>query len=154
MFSKLAISQFCIDLATPKNMIVDVSRTNQITLFKYGTTTTKSNSPDCWFEQLSVLFPFERLFRRPTTIRNAVAQFDVAQPRRCRLVCWDLGGQVGLRSLWDKYFADADAAIFVVDTSAPDRFEETATILSFVIHLVSINLFNIVCRFTVAVYWC
>jgi hypothetical protein len=60
----------------------------------------------------------------------AVAQFDAGQPRRCRLVCWDLGGDVGLRSLWDKYFVDADAAVFVVDTSAPERFEEAASILS------------------------
>jgi len=34
-----------------------------------------------------------------------------------------------LRSLWDKYFVDADAAVFVVDTSAPERFEEAASIL-------------------------
>ena len=59
-----------------------------------------------------------------------VAQFDVAQPRRCRLVCWDLGGQRSLRALWETYFADADACLFVVDATAADRLEEACTILS------------------------
>ena len=37
------------------------------------------------------------------------------------LMFWDLGGQTGLRSIWDKYYADSHAILFVVDSSAPDR---------------------------------
>ena len=37
------------------------------------------------------------------------------------LLVWDLGGQAGLRSIWDKYFADSHGLIFVVDTAAPGR---------------------------------
>ena len=34
---------------------------------------------------------------------------------------WDLGGQTGLRSIWDKYYADSHAIIYVVDASCPER---------------------------------
>ena len=37
------------------------------------------------------------------------------------LMLWDLGGQTGLRSIWDKYYADSHAIIYVVDASAPER---------------------------------
>lgn len=41
-----------------------------------------------------------------------------------KLVFWDLGGQVGLRSIWEKYYAEAHAVIFVVDAAAPHRFDD------------------------------
>lgn len=34
---------------------------------------------------------------------------------------WDLGGQSGLRSIWDKYYSDSHAVLFVVDSSTPER---------------------------------
>ena len=34
---------------------------------------------------------------------------------------WDLGGQSGLRSIWDKYYSDSHAILFVVDSSDPQR---------------------------------
>lgn len=37
-------------------------------------------------------------------------------------MCWDLGGQVGLRSIWDKYYSDSHAIIFVVDAADRSRF--------------------------------
>jgi ADP-ribosylation factor related protein 1 len=40
------------------------------------------------------------------------------------LVFWDLGGQAGLRSIWDKYYSEAHGLIFVVDASEPQRFDE------------------------------
>ncbi|KAJ1564588.1 hypothetical protein HK405_014483, partial [Cladochytrium tenue] len=43
---------------------------------------------------------------------------------RVRLNFWDLGGQPGLRGLWDKYFAEAHAVVFVVDASDEGRVEE------------------------------
>ncbi|KAK3279761.1 hypothetical protein CYMTET_12370 [Cymbomonas tetramitiformis] len=41
-----------------------------------------------------------------------------------KLVFWDLGGQAGLRSIWEKYYAEAHAILYVVDASEESRFEE------------------------------
>lgn len=41
-----------------------------------------------------------------------------------KLIVWDLGGQTGLRNIWDKYYSDCHAILFVVDASKPERFEE------------------------------
>lgn len=35
-----------------------------------------------------------------------------------------LSGQVRMRSIWDKYYADAHGVIFVVDAADVARFEE------------------------------
>lgn len=40
------------------------------------------------------------------------------------MVCWDLGGQRGLRGIWDKYFKEAQALIFVIDATDASRVEE------------------------------
>lgn len=41
------------------------------------------------------------------------------------LIFWDLGGQSGLRSIWDKYFDESHAVMYVVDASQPARFDES-----------------------------
>lgn len=38
--------------------------------------------------------------------------------------CWDLGGQESLRTLWEGYFNDAHAVVFVVDSTDRARIEE------------------------------
>lgn len=38
-----------------------------------------------------------------------------------KLIFWDLGGQVGLRSIWEKYFEEAHAVVFVVDSADHER---------------------------------
>ena len=43
------------------------------------------------------------------------------EAHHAQLLFWDLGGQAGLRSIWDKYFADSHALIFVVDSTRPAR---------------------------------
>lgn len=40
------------------------------------------------------------------------------QMQQMQLVFWDLGGQSGLRSIWDKYYAESNAVLYVVDASA------------------------------------
>jgi ADP-ribosylation factor related protein 1 len=42
---------------------------------------------------------------------------NIAKLEACgsKLVIWDLGGQKGLRSIWEKYYAEAHALVFVVD---------------------------------------
>jgi GTPase SAR1 family protein len=37
---------------------------------------------------------------------------------------WDLGGAFGLRGIWESYFADADACVYVVDGADEDALEE------------------------------
>nr|QXF29057.1 Arfrp1 [Gefionella okellyi] len=51
---------------------------------------------------------------------------------RIRLVCWDLGGQLSLRAIWEKYYREAQALIFVIDSAAPDRFSEARQTLELV----------------------
>ncbi|VDP02892.1 unnamed protein product [Soboliphyme baturini] len=36
---------------------------------------------------------------------------------------WDLGGQEELQSLWDKYYAEAQGVIFVIDASDHERLQ-------------------------------
>ncbi|CAH8628845.1 unnamed protein product [Heterobilharzia americana] len=42
-----------------------------------------------------------------------------------RLKFWDLGGQEELQSLWDKYYAESNGIIFVVDSADCNRFDES-----------------------------
>ncbi|VVT58026.1 uncharacterized protein SAPINGB_P006000 [Magnusiomyces paraingens] len=37
---------------------------------------------------------------------------------------WDVGGSENLRSLWDSYYSDAHAVVFVVDSTDRERLEE------------------------------
>ena len=42
-----------------------------------------------------------------------------------RLNFWDLGGQEELQALWDKYYAECHAVIYVVDSGDRERVEES-----------------------------
>ena len=44
---------------------------------------------------------------------------NIAKLEACdsKLIIWDLGGQKGLRSIWEKYYAEAHAVVFVIDGS-------------------------------------
>lgn len=46
-----------------------------------------------------------------------------------KLVFWDLGGQPGLRSIWEKYYEEAHAVIYVIDSACPSRFEDSKSAL-------------------------
>lgn len=46
-----------------------------------------------------------------------------------KLVLWDLGGQLGLRSIWEKYYEEAHAVIYVIDATCPSRFEDSKSAL-------------------------
>lgn len=46
-----------------------------------------------------------------------------------KLVFWDLGGQLGLRSIWEKYYEEAHAVVFVIDAASPSRFEDSKSAL-------------------------
>mmetsp|Transcript_12998 Transcript_12998/g.16847 ORF Transcript_12998/g.16847 Transcript_12998/m.16847 type:complete len:193 (+) Transcript_12998:194-772(+) len=59
--------------------------------------------------------------RIPPTIGLNIGKMDV---NNCQCMFWDLGGQIRMRSIWDKYYAEAQAMIFVVDSADADRMEE------------------------------
>ncbi|KAG8638421.1 ADP-ribosylation factor-related protein 1 isoform X2 [Manihot esculenta] len=46
-----------------------------------------------------------------------------------KLVFWDLGGQPGLRSIWEKYYEEAHAVIYLIDATCPSRFEDSKSAL-------------------------
>jgi len=56
------------------------------------------------------------------TVGLNLGKIDVG---RTRLSFWDLGGQEELQSLWDKYYAECHAIIYVVDSVQVDRIEES-----------------------------
>lgn len=40
------------------------------------------------------------------------------------LLCWDVGGAAGLRSIWSKYYGECHALVFLVDAADRQRFDE------------------------------
>eukprot|EP00898_Chlorokybus_atmophyticus_P006876 jgi/Chlat1/718/Chrsp104S01199 len=44
--------------------------------------------------------------------------------RKAKLIFWDLGGQASLQTIWDKYFEEANAVLYVFDSTCPERFAE------------------------------
>lgn len=60
--------------------------------------------------------------RITTTVGLNIGKIDVDG---VRLNFWDLGGQQELQSLWDKYYAECHAVIYIVDSSDRDRVSES-----------------------------
>eukprot|EP01089_Gocevia_fonbrunei_P007524 TRINITY_DN18689_c0_g1_i1.p1 TRINITY_DN18689_c0_g1~~TRINITY_DN18689_c0_g1_i1.p1 ORF type:complete len:210 (-),score=39.14 TRINITY_DN18689_c0_g1_i1:30-659(-) len=71
-------------------------------------------------QQKESIFAPERI--APTVGLN-IGRIEVS--RRIRLVFWDLGGQIGLRSIWEKYFDETHALVYVIDSGDIERLEET-----------------------------
>ncbi|XP_018335827.1 ADP-ribosylation factor-related protein 1 [Agrilus planipennis] len=57
-----------------------------------------------------------------TTVGLNIGKISVAG---ISLNFWDLGGQSELQSLWDKYYAESHAIIYIIDSSDRDRIEES-----------------------------
>ncbi|RLN40776.1 ADP-ribosylation factor-related protein 1-like [Panicum miliaceum] len=60
-----------------------------------------------------------------------------------KLVFWDLGGQVGLRTIWEKYYEEAHAIMYVIDAATASSFEDAKSALEKVIrheHLIGAPL--------------
>lgn len=60
-----------------------------------------------------------------TTVGLNIGQIDV---HGIRLNFWDLGGQQELQSLWDKYYEESHAVIYVIDSNDRDRMDESKQI--------------------------
>lgn len=46
------------------------------------------------------------------------------EAHKSKLIFWDLGGQLGLRTIWEKYYEEAHAVLYVVDAAGSDRFDD------------------------------
>ncbi|KAF6206742.1 hypothetical protein GE061_017978 [Apolygus lucorum] len=57
-----------------------------------------------------------------TTVGLNIGKIDIAG---VRLNFWDLGGQEELQSLWDKYYAECHAIIYIVDSNDRERIPES-----------------------------
>jgi len=66
--------------------------------------------------------PSPRDLKIPPTVGLNIGRVEVD---RTRLIFWDLGGQQGLRVLWDKYFSDAHAIIYLIDSTDRARLHES-----------------------------
>ena len=47
---------------------------------------------------------------------------------------WDLGGQKAIRNLWENYYQQCDAIIYVIDSSDNYRLDETGSELYTILH--------------------
>ncbi|XP_037078125.1 ADP-ribosylation factor-related protein 1-like isoform X2 [Pollicipes pollicipes] len=75
-----------------------------------------------------------------TTVGLNIGQVDIAG---IRINFWDLGGQEDLQSLWDKYYAECHAVIYVVDSADRQRMDESKEVFDRVIgseHLIGVPL--------------
>ena len=61
------------------------------------------------------------LDRIPPTIGLNIGKMDV---NHCQCLFWDLGGQVRMRDIWCKYYAEAHGMVFVVDSADRSRWDE------------------------------
>ena len=57
----------------------------------------------------------------PPTIGMNIAKIQL---KGSRVIFWDLGGQKKMRNMWERYYAEANAIIFVVDSADLVRLEE------------------------------
>lgn len=58
------------------------------------------------------------------TIGQNIGRITVGETVKLALAFWDLGGQERLRTIWEEYYRESDALIFVVDATDRGRIEE------------------------------
>ena len=57
----------------------------------------------------------------PPTIGMNLAKINY---KGTSVIIWDLGGQIKMRNIWERYYETAHAIIFVVDSADVGRLEE------------------------------
>lgn len=62
------------------------------------------------------------LSRITSTVGLNIGRLDTAG---IRVNFWDLGGQSDLQCLWDKYYSESHAVIYIVDSDDPGRLEDS-----------------------------
>jgi len=71
---------------------------------------------------------------RPTVGQN-IGRITVGDSVRLNMAFWDLGGQESLRRIWEEYYRESDALIFVVDATDKGRIEECKDTLGAPVHV-------------------
>eukprot|EP00565_Helicotheca_tamesis_P005305 CAMPEP_0185733244 /NCGR_PEP_ID=MMETSP1171-20130828/18914_1 /TAXON_ID=374046 /ORGANISM="Helicotheca tamensis, Strain CCMP826" /LENGTH=151 /DNA_ID=CAMNT_0028402919 /DNA_START=126 /DNA_END=578 /DNA_ORIENTATION=- len=61
-----------------------------------------------------------------TTIPTIGFNVETVNYKNVTFTIWDVGGQERIRKLWDYYYRDAEAIIFVVDSNDVDRIDLAA----------------------------
>ena len=69
---------------------------------------------------------FMRQEKIPPTVGLNLARVE---KRSAKFIFWDVGGQLVLRKIWEKYYGQCNAVIFVVDGVNENRLEEARTVL-------------------------
>ena len=59
-----------------------------------------------------------KLEKIPPTVGLNLAKVE---KRRAEFTFWDVGGQMVLRKIWDKYFSECNGLIFMIDGADPAR---------------------------------
>ncbi|KAK9300799.1 hypothetical protein QLX08_006653 [Tetragonisca angustula] len=80
---------------------------------------------------------------KTTYLEAAKTKFTKNYKAGVRFNFWDLGGQEELRSLWDKYYAESHAVIYIVDSSDREKISESKETFDRVIsseHLIGVPL--------------
>jgi len=79
-----------------------------------------------FLEQTKTKFNPDYHMMNPTKITSTVGlnigKIDIGG---VRMNFWDLGGQEELQALWDKYYAECHGVVYVIDSSDPDRLQES-----------------------------
>jgi ADP-ribosylation factor related protein 1 len=79
-----------------------------------------------YLEQVKTKFCADYKMMNPAKITSTVGcnigRVDIGH---VRLNFWDLGGQEELQSLWDKYYAESHAIIYMIDSCDRERLEES-----------------------------
>eukprot|EP00008_Paramoeba_atlantica_P012281 CAMPEP_0201476434 /NCGR_PEP_ID=MMETSP0151_2-20130828/1632_1 /ASSEMBLY_ACC=CAM_ASM_000257 /TAXON_ID=200890 /ORGANISM="Paramoeba atlantica, Strain 621/1 / CCAP 1560/9" /LENGTH=192 /DNA_ID=CAMNT_0047856787 /DNA_START=100 /DNA_END=678 /DNA_ORIENTATION=+ len=87
-----------------------------------------------FLEKLKGIYKGQRNAKPPPTSPTVGLNIARVDAGPIKLTFWDLGGQQGLRSIWQKYMKDASACVFVVDaTSTKERIEEARQTLKWVL---------------------
>lgn len=65
----------------------------------------------------------------PPKPTSGFQNFEGSHSEAAALTILDVGGNAGVRSIWDDYYTSAHGIIFAVDAAAPERFAEAAELL-------------------------
>jgi ADP-ribosylation factor related protein 1 len=66
--------------------------------------------------------PIPPAYKCFSTLGMNVEKFSLGG--RTSLTCWDLGGETGFRSVWEKYYKEAHIVLFVLDATNDARLPE------------------------------
>ena len=68
-----------------------------------------------------------KLEKIPPTVGLNLAKIE---KRKAEFTFWDVGGQLVLRKIWDKYFSECNGLIFVIDGADSSRFDEVKSTIN------------------------